>query len=349
MEIRVKFIYLMPEQATKADEEIMRTGLKVSFHFVLALICLFGLVIGGGALFFITTPRPTNLRGCLTTTMFHVHLCPKDASYVRLRDISRNLKGAVIVSEDGGFYGHQGVDWFEMRESFEKNLEKGAFARGGSTITQQLAKNVYLSQEKSLLRKAREIIIALQIEDLLSKDEILEKYLNVVEFGPNLYGAKAASEFYFKKSPSDLSAAEGAFLAFLLPSPDRYSKSYRQGKLSPFARSQMKKILSRMAHYNKISEEEYSQALHDVATFFGQPEDPSDQNGDDLTDETGGEPIADPGIDESTSSSHHDEREAVAQHSRPTVIHSESQSDEAPSSDSAEASPQDNDNGSSNE
>ncbi len=210
--------------------------------------------------------------------MFHVHLCPKDESYVRLRDVSLFARYAVIVSEDGAFYTHQGIDWFEMRESFERNWERGGFARGGSTITQQLAKNVYLSGEKSLLRKAREALIALQIESLLSKDEILEKYLNVVEFGPKLFGIKNAARKYFGKSPSELMVAESAFLAFLLPNPKHYSVSFDRKRLSPFARSQMKIVIERLYRFKKISEEDYHAGLYQLANFFGHPA-PTDQPG----------------------------------------------------------------------
>jgi monofunctional biosynthetic peptidoglycan transglycosylase len=245
---------------------------------LIAVVALLGLAVVAMVLFLITTPRPISLRSCLTTSMLHVRLCPTDESYVKLRDISLFARYAVIVSEDGAFYTHKGIDWFELRESFERNWERGGFARGGSTITQQLAKNVYLSSEKSLLRKAREALIAIQIESLLSKDEILEKYLNVVEFGPKLFGIKNASRKYFSKSPFELTVAEGAFLAFLLPNPKHYCVSFDRKRLSPFARSQMKIIIERLYRFKKISEENYHAGLLQLATFFGQPATP-DQPG----------------------------------------------------------------------
>lgn len=236
---------------------------------VVAIACLSGLIAVSVVLFLLTTPRPKNIRECFTTSMFHVHLCPKDESYAKLREISPFTRQAVIVSEDGAFYSHKGIDWFEMRESMEKNWEHGGFVRGGSTITQQLAKNLYLNGNKSILRKLREAIIAVQIEGVLTKDEILEKYLNVVEFGKNVFGVKKAAQYYFKKSPGELNVAESAFLAFLLPNPEHYSASFDRKKLSPFARNQMKIIIERLYRFKKISDADYQQGLQQLAGFFG--------------------------------------------------------------------------------
>jgi len=153
----------------------------------------------------------------------------------------------------------------------QKNMEEHEYARGGSTITQQLAKNVYLSPEKSMLRKAREALITIQLEKFLTKDEILEKYLNVVEFGDKLYGIGAASQFYFHKPPAHLSPAEGAFLAFLLPSPKKYSVSYRQKHLTKFAEKQISEIVNRLYRFKKIDDAVHDQALLDVRAMFGAP------------------------------------------------------------------------------
>lgn len=243
--------------------------LRFFSYTLIAIGCLFGLMLVAGGLFLATTPRPTNLKGCLTTEMYHVHLCPTDKSYVKLRDISINARNAVIVSEDGAFYSHHGFDWDELQKSFDKNMEEGTFARGGSTLTQQLAKNVYLTGEKSILRKVREAMITVQIEKLLTKDEILEKYLNVVEFGDKLYGVKAAAMTYFKKAPSQLTPAEGAFLAFLLPNPKKYSQSFRQKKLTKFAGRQVREIVNRLYRFKRIGEDEHASALAQVDRMFG--------------------------------------------------------------------------------
>jgi len=133
--------------------------------------------------------------------------------------VSEHLKKAILLSEDAAFFSHQGVDLNELKESFKKDLETGSFKRGGSTITMQLAKNLYLNPSKNPLRKAKEIIIAWQLERALSKRRIFEIYLNVVEWGRHIYGAEAAARHYFGKSAADLDILEAATLAALLPSP----------------------------------------------------------------------------------------------------------------------------------
>lgn len=143
----------------------------------------------------------------------------KSRLFVPLKGISKNLLKAVIVSEDSRFFQHEGIDFEEMKNSMEKNIEKKRFVRGGSTITQQLAKNLFLSREKSLGRKIREFFIARKMEEVLSKREILELYLNVIEWGPGIYGAESASRYYFKKSAASLSVEESAYLAAIIPNP----------------------------------------------------------------------------------------------------------------------------------
>jgi monofunctional biosynthetic peptidoglycan transglycosylase len=140
-------------------------------------------------------------------------------NWVPMSRISRHLINAVIVAEDGSFYDHEGVDWFEVEESIRKNIEKGRAARGGSTISQQLAKNLYLSTSKNPLRKFKELIITLRMERYLSKRRILEIYLNCIEWGDGIFGAEAASRKYFGKPASQLSRDEAVRLAAVIPSP----------------------------------------------------------------------------------------------------------------------------------
>ena len=113
---------------------------------------------------------------------------------VPLRGISKNLIHAVLSAEDPNFFGHEGIDWDAVKESLETNLEKGRYARGGSTITQQLAKNIFFTTYKSLIRKAREAIVATWMERDLSKRQIIEIYLNVIEWGDGVYGCEAAAQ-----------------------------------------------------------------------------------------------------------------------------------------------------------
>lgn len=142
--------------------------------------------------------------------------------WVPLSRISPHLRHAVVAAEDASFFAHEGFDWEGIRDAALYNLEAGEMKRGGSTITQQLAKNLYLSSERSLLRKAREALITRSLEEHLTKKRILELYLNVAEWGKGIYGAEAAARHHFRKPSYDLTADEAAWLAAILPSPRRY-------------------------------------------------------------------------------------------------------------------------------
>lgn len=231
---------------------------------VFSAVLLVGVVIAG---LLLTIPDITMLERCFTTSMFQVKLCPGSPNYVKLSEVSPFMIHAIIVAEDGSFYSHKGFDWKEIQESFEANLRTGSAKRGGSTLTQQLAKNVFLNQEKSLLRKVKEAYLAYGIENHYKKDFILEKYLNVVEFGPGLYGIKNASEHYFKKPPSQLNPLEAAWLAHLLPNPKVYSQAFKKGTLTPFSKKMVTIILKRMAAYGKLSEIGYERAASLLPDF----------------------------------------------------------------------------------
>lgn len=143
-------------------------------------------------------------------------------AWVPLEEIAPALQHAVIVSEDASFYSHDGFDWEGIKEAALRNVEAGKLTRGGSTLTQQLAKNLYLSSDKTLLRKANEVLITYAIERYLTKKRILELYLNVVEWGKGVYGAEAAARHHFGKHAGDLNPEEAALLAAILPSPRTY-------------------------------------------------------------------------------------------------------------------------------
>ena len=135
--------------------------------------------------------------------------------------ISRHLVHAVLAAEDQKFFGHEGVDWDAIKESAEKDVKAGHFVAGGSTITQQLAKNLYFGTGKTPLRKLRELVVARWLEQDLSKRRILELYLNVIEWGDGIYGAEAASRAWFGKPAAALEPAEAAGLAAMIPNPRR--------------------------------------------------------------------------------------------------------------------------------
>jgi monofunctional glycosyltransferase len=142
-------------------------------------------------------------------------------SWVPISNVSRHLIHAVIASEDQKFFGHEGVDWDAIKKSVETDRARGRFVRGGSTITQQLAKNLFFTTEKSITRKLRELVVARWLEDDLTKKRILELYLNVIEWGDGIYGAQAAAHRYYGKPASALEPEEAAGLAGMIPNPRR--------------------------------------------------------------------------------------------------------------------------------
>jgi monofunctional biosynthetic peptidoglycan transglycosylase len=137
--------------------------------------------------------------------------------------ISPNLRRAVIVTEDAAFFDHDGIDLNEIRASFEKNWEEGALLRGGSTITQQLAKNLYLSPSKNPTRKLTELLIARRLEAAMSKRRIFELYLNLIEWGDGIFGCEVAAQTYFGKSASDLTMEEAALMAGAIINPREHN------------------------------------------------------------------------------------------------------------------------------
>lgn len=189
------------------------------------------------------------------------------AQWVHLSQVSKLAVGAIIVSEDWSFYTHPGYDLEEIFESFQRNILAGRYARGGSTITQQVVKNVFLDADKTLWRKFREIVLAIELDRALSKQKILEIYLNIAEWGEGIYGIHAAALHYFRKHPSQLTAREGAFLAMLLPSPKKYGVSHRQGELTPFARRRMRDIVRKMARAHYLAEADFSSAAQQRLAF----------------------------------------------------------------------------------
>ncbi|MFA6433276.1 MAG: monofunctional biosynthetic peptidoglycan transglycosylase [Elusimicrobiales bacterium] len=166
----------------------------------------------------------------------------RDMTWTGWEGISENLKHAVLVAEDGSFYRHSGVEWESMRQALKADWRTKTLAKGGSTITQQVAKNLYLSPSKNPLRKIKEILIARKLERTLGKRRIFEIYLNIAEWGKGIYGAQAAARAYFGKNASELTPEEAAALAAVLPSPRRYSPT----KGTRFMERQKSRIIGRM-------------------------------------------------------------------------------------------------------
>jgi monofunctional biosynthetic peptidoglycan transglycosylase len=144
--------------------------------------------------------------------------------WVSYAKISTNLKRAVIASEDAKFLDHEGFDWEGIEKAYKKNLKKGKIVAGGSTISQQLAKNLFLSTKRTPWRKGEEALITVMLENILSKKRILEIYLNVIEWGNGVFGAEAAARHYYKTSAANLSSGQAAKLAAMIPNPRFYDK-----------------------------------------------------------------------------------------------------------------------------
>ena len=164
--------------------------------------------------------------------------------WVRYRQISLNLKRAVIAAEDQRFLDHDGFDLDAIQEAYEKNARAGRIRRGASTISQQLAKNLFLSPLRTYLRKADEVVITLMLEGALSKRRILEIYLNVIEWGDGIYGAEAAAQHYYGKSAADLDPEEAARLAAMIPRP----RFYARNPTTPYLERRTDILLDQMEH-----------------------------------------------------------------------------------------------------
>ncbi|MGH9794812.1 MAG: monofunctional biosynthetic peptidoglycan transglycosylase [Candidatus Acidiferrales bacterium] len=156
--------------------------------------------------------------------------------------ISVHLKRAVVAAEDQKFLSHEGFDWDEVEKAYERNLQSQRVVRGASTISQQLAKNLFLTQQRTYWRKAEEAVITLMIEGTLPKRRILEIYLNVIEWGNGVYGAEAAARHYYGKSASGLSADEAARLAAMIPNP----RFYDRRRSTPWLEQRTELLLSQM-------------------------------------------------------------------------------------------------------
>jgi hypothetical protein len=188
---------------------------------------------------------------------------PGTPSWARYSAISRHMELAIISFEDGRFHRHEGFDAEAIRNSIRENLRKWQFVRGASTISMQLAKNLYLERDKRLARKIEEAFLTLYLEQALTKEQIVELYLNVVEFGPNVYGVDAAAEHYFHTSPAGLSLSQAFYLGSILPAPQKEHFGVG-GTLTP---GWLKLLRTVMKHANKVrrlTDEELERGLSEI-------------------------------------------------------------------------------------
>ena len=215
--------------------KILKRGLLRAVGLVLALFLLYNLWIFAHVLWYVDhNPRMTSFmeRG-LEQLREKNPRAKLQQQWVPYSRISLNLKAAVVTSEDARFMTHHGFDWQGIQYALQKNLKKDRLVAGGSTISQQLAKNLFLSPDRSFLRKGEEAIITVMLETVLGKRRILEIYLNVIQWGQGIYGAEAAARHYFHTPAARLSVWQSATLAAMIPDPEwyenhRYGRGYRR-------------------------------------------------------------------------------------------------------------------------
>lgn len=183
--------------------------------------------------------------------------------WVPVDDIPELVVWSVVIAEDDTFFAHQGVNYRATWDALVHDVKKGRFARGGSTITQQMIKNVLLSKEKTIGRKVREYFLARKAEEVLTKRKIIEIYLNEVEWGEHLYGIEAASRYYFDKHVSELTVAESSLLAGMLPNPRYFNPYKRMDK----AKDRQERVLSNMLQAKIIPDDFYRSAMSDPLTL----------------------------------------------------------------------------------
>jgi membrane peptidoglycan carboxypeptidase len=193
---------------------------------------------------------------------------PTTEAWTDLGAISPFMQVAVLTTEDGAFLHHRGFNHAAIRSAIVANLKARKFARGASTITMQLAKNLFLSRDKTLSRKLEEVVLTDYLEQAFTKDEMMELYLNIIEFGPNVYGITAAASHYFARKPAELNLAESLFLSSLLPSPVRYHKLFEKGTIPDSWLKHVRALMVIAEKTGKISQAELAQGLIEPIVFY---------------------------------------------------------------------------------
>jgi monofunctional biosynthetic peptidoglycan transglycosylase len=178
--------------------------------------------------------------------------------WTEIHEVNRDFLYTIVMSEDSSFFDHEGLNYDAIMNSLAENIKKKKYEYGASTITQQVVKNLFLTHEKSLIRKLKEWILTEKIERRFTKNQILEAYLNLAEFGPDIFGIDSASRHFFHKAPSQINAAEGAFIALMLPSPRKnYYSIYQNRNLASTKKKKIRRVLGDMLANEFISQKQY--------------------------------------------------------------------------------------------
>ncbi len=192
---------------------------------------------------------------------------PGSDDWAPLDTISPMMQVAVLTTEDGAFFHHHGFNTWAIRSSLVANIKSGRFIRGASTITMQLAKNLFLSREKTFSRKLEELILTDYLEHAFGKEEMMELYLNIIEFGPDIYGVRAAAQHYFGRRPAELNLAESLFLSSLLPRPREYHKMYEKGEVPASWMNNIHALMEVARKNARISDQELEEAKTETIAF----------------------------------------------------------------------------------
>jgi len=211
-----------------------------------------------------------------------IDVSPESPAFIALADVPPLFLRALLIAEDAAFFSHPGIDLAEMPRAIATNWARGEAVRGASTITQQLAKNLFLSREKSLHRKLKELSYSFLLEDTLGKSRILEIYLNIIEWGPGLYGLKPAARHYFGKEPQALTPKEIAFLVSMIPGPIKYQRSIQGDELGLGFENLVNNLLVKLRSVEALSEEEYAAAREETLQFQWTELEPDPEPGEEV-------------------------------------------------------------------
>jgi hypothetical protein len=200
-------------------------------------------------------------------SVFEMQTGPGTEAWTDIEQISPFFVHAVMAHEDARFFSHGGFSMRHIRDALVRNLQERRYVVGASTITMQLVKNVFLHREKTLARKIQEVLLTWWLERVMQKRDILELYLNVIEYGPQIYGIRNAAEHYFNRSPAELSPAESVWLSNILPNPKRYHQQFVRGTISSSWAEMMRKMLIRLRDRGSYSPESVEYGLAELANF----------------------------------------------------------------------------------
>lgn len=184
--------------------------------------------------------------------------------WVELEELPAHITASVLAAEDAAFFEHDGVDWEGVEMALEQNIEEGGLVRGGSTITQQVAKNLFLTHDRTIARKVQEAFLTWRLEQSLTKEEILQLYLNVAEWGPEVKGVYAAAHYFFDVDPTELEEVEMVMLASILPGPIRFGGAIKQDYLPSSREDKMRRVLENMRFVDDLSWEQYHAAVEQL-------------------------------------------------------------------------------------